>query len=339
MAHLGVKLQELLDEGSIPYKQNSKSFVLSCPRCGKAQKLYLRKADGRFVCWVCNENSGFSGKAEWVLTELLGTDIATLRRELYGVASGPTSLYLDLVLEDFFDEDDEIPMFVPETQLEVLADPGFRPLPGSPGEEYLAKRGVPLALAEKYKIAWWPAKNSIVFPVISRGKMIGWQTRILGPSEWYDEESNTTIRVPKAITSTGLKKERTFMFGDNLEGSRHAILCEGPFDAIKTDLCGGGVASLGKLVSPTQLQLLKLSGIERLYLALDPDAFMEASRLMKELRALMENLEVYDMRPPDQYSDLGEMPLDEVKDLMDSAPRLYPQHIFMYLKDIKEHYA
>ena len=122
------------------------------------------------------------------------------------------------------------------------------------------------------------------------------------------------------------------MFGDRITGD-HAVLCEGPVDALKAHLCGGNVCSLGKLVSIYQLNLLRNSGIRKLYLALDPDAFMEAGRL---LRDVADELEVYDMRPPASLSDdtdLGKMSLEAVRDLMVAAPRLDRHHMFLYLKD------
>ena len=39
------------------------------------------------------------------------------------------------------------------------------------------------------------------------------------------------------------------------------------------------------------------------------------------------------MRPPAGYSDIGEMPMEEVKRLMLTAPKLDPTHLFLYLKD------
>lgn len=119
------------------------------------------------------------------------------------------------------------------------------------------------------------------------------------------------------------------MFSDRIN-AEHAVLCEGPIDALKAHLCGGNVAALGKGVSSHQLELLKHSGITRLYLALDPDAFVESQNILK---LMVQYVEVYDMRPPQPYKDLGEMPMEEVKVLMDQAPKLDANHMFLYLKD------
>lgn len=326
------ELKALLDEGGLSYKQNSKSFVLTCPRCRKKGKLYIRKTDGRFVCWVCADSDNFSGAPEWVLTELLGMPVDEVRRRLYGSQEGGARVALVLSLRDFFGDDDDIPQTLPPEPIEVQPDPGFRALDtemGEPGRKYLESRGVPLEVALRYGITYHPAQSRVIFPVISRGKLLGWQGRyILGP-EFVDPETGATADVPKALTSLNLKKDQVLMFGDRVTGD-HAILCEGPMDALKADLPGGNVATMGKVVSRTQLEILRTSGIRRLYLALDPDAFLESKKV---LEAVVDDLEVFDMRPPAGYDDLGDMPFAEVQKLFDAAPRINRAHLFLYLKD------
>jgi hypothetical protein len=337
--YLGEKIKALLSEAGVSYKSNSRSFVLACPKCSKRDKLYIRKSDGRFICWVCADSGGFKGRAEWCLAELTGKTVPELRKELYGAgtSSPSSSLYLDVQVDDWFDEKDEVPIFVPDELPEVLPDPGFRALDsvfGRPGTDYLASRGIPLPLALEYGIQYWPSQKSIVFPVTARGKLLGWQTRVIGRTHWFDEESGVEIKITKAITSVGLKKDRTFLFADRIIGD-HAVLCEGPIDAIKCNAVGGNVASLGKAVSRTQLELLKHSGIKKLYLALDPDAFVESRKVLKELSRV---IDVYDLRPPEPYEDIGDMPMEEVAKLAKSAPKLHPNHIFLYIENPYENH-
>lgn len=327
-------IKELLDESGASYNQNSVSYILTCPRCRKRQKLYIRKKDGIFCCWVCKETDGFRGKPEWVFAELLGQSPKELRTRIYGTSLGTGALYLDVQLRDFYDpeEMDEEPpgaAFFPE----VMPDPGFRDLDSAAaaeGRKYLESRGISLEIAKVYDIQYAPADNRVIFPIKSGGRLLGWQARLAGPSEYWDAENGVQVSVPKALTSFGLKKDRLFMFGDRLAGSRHAVLCEGPVDALKAHLCGGNVASMGAAVSATQLQLLRNSGIERLYLALDPDAYRDAQRVVKELCT---DMEIYDMRPRLPHKDLGEMSMEAVKELFDAAPRIDRNYLFIYLKD------
>jgi len=333
---LAEKLRLMLEESGISFKSNTKSYVMECPRCHKREKLYIRKADGRFVCWVCKESEGYSGYAEWCLTDLTGKPVDQIRAYLYGVNT-PVGRFIDIKFDEFFGDEDEIPMFVGGDLKPIEDDPGFRDLDspaGTRGVAYLARRGISLGVAKEYGIKTWPARNSIVFPVVFRGSQVGWQTRYIGETEVLDDEeaSPVSLKIPKAMTSLGLKKERTLMFSDRIVGD-WVVLCEGPIDALKAHLCGGNVAALGKGVSGYQLDLIKNMGIKRLYLGLDPDAFMESAKILREMA---QYVEVYDMRPPAPYGDLGEMTMEEVKVLFDKAPRLHPNHLFLYLKD---HYA
>jgi hypothetical protein len=324
-------LAELLSEAGAGKKGNSKSFILDCPRCKKKDKLYIRKTDGRFVCWYCKEIDNFQGAPEFVFSELLGRPLGELRVLIYGLDGPRGSLFLDLDLKDFFGDDDEVDMAA-EALPSVVADPGWRELNtqwGEPGAKYLESRGISTDLAMEYGIQFWPAQKRVVFPVVNGGRLLGWQSRYVGPTEFFDEETGRTVKIPKALTYEGLKKDRTLMFGDRIDGD-HAVLTEGPIDAIKAHLCGGNVCSMGKAVSRFQLSLLRTSGIKRLYLGLDPDAAPEIKRVVDELHR---DVELYDMRAPAPYEDLGQMSMGEVLELFHSAPKVNRGTFFLYLKD------
>lgn len=335
--NVGTGIKALLDEGGITYKQNGKSLIMACPRCYKRDKLFMRKSDGRFVCWVCKETEGFQGAAEWALTELLHLPIVEIRIAIYGDQKQYASLYLDLQLKDFFDEDEDIPLSI-EVMPAVEPDPGFRELDsdiGYKGREYLKGRGIPLEVAMEYGVKAWPMKNRIVFPVVNKGQLLGWQDRYIGQTQFFDEVEQIPVSIPKTLTSLGLKKDRVLMFGDRITGD-HAVLTEGPIDAMKAHLCGGNVSTMGKAVSRKQLSILRMSGIRRLYLALDPDAFMESHRILHDM---VDDVDVYDMRPPAKYEDIGAMPIEEVKDLMLNAPKIDRTYLFIYLKEYKDLYG
>ena len=100
-------------------------------------------------------------------------------------------------------------------------------------------------------------------------------------------------------------------------------------DGLKAHLCGGNVASMGKAVGKGQLELIRNSGCRKLYLGLDPDAYLEVNRIRK----IMTDVVLYDLRPPAPYKDLGEMSMEAVKHLFDHAPVLHPSDVFVYLKD------
>lgn len=327
-------LADLISEAGVGKpKQNSKSFILTCPRCSKKDKLYIRKKDGRFVCWVCAERDGFQGAPEYALTELTGRSIPELRNILYGMETTNGNLFLQLDFSDFLDPEEDI--LLPYQQ-QVEPHPDFRDLDspyGGPGLAYLEGRGISLEIAKAYGVVYWPARSRVVFPVVSGGRLLGWQSRTIKPTEEFDEETQQILKIPKALTYEGLDKAKVLMFADRLVNSAHAVLAEGPIDGIKAHLVGGNVVTMGKVVSETQLNLLRCSGIRKLYLALDPDASIEAQKIVRKMYG--DDIEIYDMRPKPGL-DLGAMSFDEVYDLYRAAPRVTPANLFLFLEKWNE---
>lgn len=117
------------------------------------------------------------------------------------------------------------------------------------------------------------------------------------------------------------------MFADNLAGQDHVIVCEGPIDAIKCHLAGGAVATLGKVIGPHQLDIIKGAKVKKIYLALDLDAGDETAAALKTFNDYFdidtqERYEVYQLDPAPGYEDLGAMPLELVKSQFDKAERM-----------------
>lgn len=322
-------LRGFIKNGSQTFRENSVSYILYCPHCGK-EKLYIRKKDGVFKCWVCAETQNFKGNAEFALFALYGGKLEEYRMVLRGEV-GNDMRQLDILLADHWGEE--------ETELEVepqLTDWEWHPLSVDchekafePGRKYLNGRGLSDAVIEKYNIHYIASENRVQFPFIVDGKLVGWQGRFCGPTEIKDPISGYVRRIPKAMTTIqeGVQG-RHFMFGDSLKGSQHAILCEGPMDALKADLCGGNVASLGKAVTQRQLEYLGAK-VKRLYVALDPDAADEMARLVRN-KAL--GLEVYILAPPPGCKDLGDAEPGAVLEVFRTARPFYRGQIIVNLK-------
>jgi hypothetical protein len=205
------------------------------------------------------------------------------------------------------------------------------------GREYLESRGIDAALATEYGIRYSGTTTRVLFPVQYRGRLFGWQARLVGDNEFVNAETGEKRSVPKVLTVEGLKKDRTVMFADRLEGASQVIICEGPMDALKCHLCStstgvpaGNVATMGKAVSDTQANLIRYSGATRVYLALDPNAPAETERL---LEAFLPYMEVYLMQVPAPYGDFGEMPLEAVRVAYRDAEPAQPGKAYVYLKE------
>ena len=323
-------LKEIVEGSGLSFVQNNVSWIFTCPRCGKAKKLYLRKRDGRFVCWKCAETDNFRGRPEYALAELLSCSVKEIAGKLYGEVPLSTEMYLDVKVmdpygdaedDDFGQDDGDFTTTWPWNFYEIDAPESKR------GREYLAGRGIPINLAKAYDLRYNPEQRRVYFPVGSRGKLFGWQGRLVVPVETY--EVNGELRQTlKILSSQDIQREKRLMFLDRLEGVEHAVLCEGPVDALKAHYCKGNVATMGKAVSRGQIQLLRSTGRKRLYLALDPDAADETQRLVDELGGEME---LYEMTPKNDELDLGAMPFEEVYQLFLGARRIETGRIFIFL--------
>lgn len=323
-------LYQIIKESGVAYVQNSQSYIFTCPKCEKKKKLYISKASGNFICFFCTETENYKGRPEYALSDLLGVPVRVLRAQLYGEGDVPVEVHLDFQLIDFFgDEDEEDPdaeqiplVHWPHDFLEIDDPKALR------GREYLRGRGVAPSMAARYGIRYSPLQERVVFPVADGEKLYGWQARATKPTRFVDGLGRTRD-IPKILSSTGIPRAKTLMFSDRLRGSEHAVLCEGPVDALKAHYCGGNVAAMGKAVTPGQVQLLINGGVKRLYLALDPDASNEMQRLMRDH---FDDFELYEMRAKGGgKADLGAMSYEDVFELFLDARRLPPGHLFSYL--------
>jgi len=330
---LEAKVRALLQEGGVGFKTNTKSFILTCPRCSKKDKLYLRRNDGKFVCWYCREIDGFQGQPEYALAELCGSSVKEIRKALYGdEATRPACLFIDLSMADF--EDDGEYMDVVDPLVPTIWPFEYYPLDhelSRKGVAYLESRGVPLEIAQQYGVRYCPSQLKVVFPVQHQGNLYGWQDRrIQDDQPYWDPIKQQVVKPLKTRTYENLKRDRLLMFMDRLEGSHHCVLAEGPFDALKAHLCGGNVATMGAAVTKAQLQVIRNSGIHKVYMALDPDAYLEINRLRKELGDMV----LYDLRPPSGVKDIGMMSMQDVYKRFLTAEELRPEHVVIHLKDL-----
>lgn len=319
------ELTRFLRESGLTLKQTSRSWVLECPRCNRP-KLNLLKSSGRFVCWYCGERN-FYGSAEFALAEILQKPVEDVRAGLLN-NEFTTQLSVNLRGEEAPEEE-----FVEETYLwphnfYELSDPKAKP-----GIIYLESRGIPYPVAQKYQIRYCTSHRTVVFPILDGSSLLGWQERITYPDTFYVKGRKVTV--PKAITAEGCEKANLLMFSNNLIGSDHCVLTEGPVTAIKADLCGGAVATMGKSISRNQLELLtnwaySSKTRKRLYLALDPDAYIQTNQLVRDYYPYFD---LYDMVPT--KGDLGDLTFEENLELFRSAKKIGPSHLFVYLKGWK----
>lgn len=288
-------LKKIIASGGVPYRQSAISYKFDCPLCGKREKVWMYKASGNFRCWSC-EADGFKGAAEKALVALYGGNYEDYRRLLRG--GEPETLGL---LQLDFDDDDDL--FVDESAdftgwewspMAVAADePAF-----APGRAYLLGRGIGDDIIKKYDIRYSPAEKRVLFPYVLGGELVGWQGRLIVPNVIVDSLTGKKRELPKALTTIQPGIQGNYvMFAANLDRSAHAVITEGPVSGLKTELCGGNVVSLGKGVTPSQLDFVA-KRVGRVYLALDSDAGDDITRAANILLSM--GTEVMLMRVPQQ---------------------------------------
>lgn len=323
------ELRELVESRSLVVRKNKRSYILVCPEssCQKP-KLFIEKKSGRCVCFHCGDGS--KAWADAVLARVLNVPRQDLAELLYGdkVAAG-TDAILEIGLTDWWSElqSDEEEILIEEELPEVLWGPNYKPLTlGSKGEQYLTGRGIPFELALAYGIRYSGFDRRVAFPVVMDGKMVGYQARAIFKTEFTDEATGQRIVIPK-MTTMGEIGGKALMFLDRVK-SDHAILAEGPFDALKCHLCGGNTAAMGKGFTRRQLEILARRGVKKLYDALDPDAAEDTMRLLAESKDF--EFEVYKMQPPRGAEDMGDLDFGAALEVYRSAPRVRQGQLFVY---------
>jgi hypothetical protein len=302
------RLAKFIKDAGVSFRQNSKSFIFTCPLCNGKEKLYIRKSDGKFACWKCKETQGFQGSPEFALAELTSQPINVVKKSLYGHLSEQATVFIDVKFNELAD-DGEI---IEESELDLprLTFPyDFLKIDHKgaiKGLNYLNSRNIGLQTAIKYDIRFSPEKQAVIFPIYIHDALVGWQFRTIEALKIVSG-NGTIINRNKAWSSENIPSDKVFMFQNNLLGSQHAVLCEGPIDAIvANEAVGGGIASMGKAVSAAKAGLLCRSGIKTLYVAIDPDAFMELRPLLSKFNDSIEILKV-DIPNIGEKPDMGSL--------------------------------
>lgn len=325
------RLESLINESGLSFRRTPKSFVFStCPMCGGKNKLYMSRSSGRFECMKCGKSNGFRGAPEWCLVELTDRSIRDLRLMLYGTAEVTGTGRLEVRFAELLSEE-EIELEESEAELPDLVWP-YHCLrlnrPGAAlGVEYLEGRGLPIDIAMQYDIRYSPQERAVAFPAWMGDRLVGWQLRTIDPTEVLTEDFFVFNRIK--IRTEEIPRERVVMFANRLQGCTHAVVTEGPVDALKCHLVGGNVATMGKEVSVGQIAWLMRSGVEKLYLALDPDAAGSINPLMDRIPDVPLHL----VEIPRPYKDVGEMPLEAVPDVVLGAKPLQRGKLHVFFKD------
>jgi hypothetical protein len=318
-------LREIIEEAGLSYRESDRSFIFDCPCCNKKDKLYIRKEDGRFVCWYCETSNGFSGRAEYALTYLVSLPLAELQRRLYGGRSSGGPGYLSVRLGQPEDEE------VQTVQISTIEWPaGCYPiiegLPEvQPGIDYLVGRGISLDLAQEYALRYNPQDKRVYFPIHYDSRLVGYQRRTILSDLEYTDSQGQLHTINKVLTSKGFQRH-TVMFEDRLSQVSHCVVTEGPIDAIKAHLVGGNIATMGKAVTDVQIARIRSFGVTKLILAQDVDAAEETMELARKFA----DIEIFRAELP-PGKDLGALSLEDARDCLLEAKPFSSAHLLIHL--------
>lgn len=291
---------------------NGVEMLTTCPFCGHKEKLSVNPSKRVYHCWHC-DSSG-------TLASLIGMDIA--------VSQSPI-----VIGERKEQREVSPPSFDPSQMLPLTALPD-----DNPAIVYLKSRGFDpaeldrdfafryCAQGRKFPNVPFDASNTLIIPIYSDNKFLGWQARLLYDPKKVSEDvlvamgyterkgSGELKRPPKYLTSPGLKKQELLYNIDWARKFDTVVVTEGVFDCIRVGK--QGVATLGKLVSDYQKEMLK-SLWKTVVVLLDPDASSTQEKLVKDLtvpggpRVVPVTLV--------GYKDAGECPRDELWRQINSA--------------------
>lgn len=271
-----------------------RSVVCSCPACGREEKLYILRQNGGSKCFRCGKTWGLRG----IIFALTGKPLPDFSPPSEGIVARfkEEEAQISALSDADFQDGGEFD--------EYYFDPSFVAVESSErAVGYLLSRGASNPeIWVRHGLLYQAGLDAIVAPVVMHGVPVGYQARFIEPK-------NPNFRMK---SSDGLPRERALYNYDNASRKDCVLIVEGIFDCINSDVLPGvgSCATMGKLVSRGQIELLKAGPWQRIYIGLDRDAAAQVRELETELCG--ERREVFRVFPPPDKKDFGECTPEEV---------------------------
>ncbi len=224
-------------------RTSGSQLVFNCPACDGKFKLYVNPANGFWLCFKCGDKGKVEIGGSADVHDEGKAIMALLTRE-----DAPQWGEVDL------------PTFT------ALSERALR---------YLAKRGIPEAVARKHGMVEWEDKFRIIIPYWDEaGRLVYWNSRAY---------SDNLAQGPKYIAAPG--KHPLYVLG--AADAKRCFVVEGVFDAIAVHQAAPHqrVIAIGGKSLPRYLRadLTKAAGDATIVVGLDPDALAEALDLTVKL--------------------------------------------------------
>ena len=282
---------EILRKSFGNHYRNNQEYLFSCPKCDHhKKKLSINIEKNVFKCWICE----YTGKDIRILLKKYST---------YDLLSSWDSLCGTVDLQRYDDLFSSESAIAPKQKIEL--PPGFKTLTGPETKlkekplKYLHSRGITYRDILKWKMGFCDFGE--------------YAYRIVIPS--FDADGDLNYFVARNYLNNGSYKYRNpnvskdIIFNDlNVDWTSDLILCEGVFDAVK---CENAIPMLGSSLKEDSKLFQKICTYKpRVFLGLDQDVKNKEFYIMKKLRDY--GIETYSLNIL-PYSDLGEMPRDEIR--------------------------
>lgn len=323
---LSERIIKILEEEGIGYRSNERTIYTKCPECGRDDKFSVLKDNGASICYRGSCSFGKKWFTDWIVATTGCTYKQAKDRLSNKTTHEENENLLSTLNFDAFSVDEAVKKTEQETLKPIEWPMFFTEEPSGEGLQYLKARGIG-DIANKYHVRYSKEYRRVYFPIMMDGKCYGWQARAIDKVPDSERMRN----------NTGFRRESLVMFLDNVKQGGHVIICEGPVDALKFDKVGGAVATMGKVVTNKQLDLILSKNPQKVYLALDDDAANEMNSLIKKI-----NLPLFKINIPftakercakiNKKADFGECTFEECENAFLTAEKLDELSFFIYME-------
>ncbi len=236
--------------------------IYRCPVCQSSERaLHVNHETGVYNCK--RASCGATGKL---------TDFWTERPKLLGRECSRVALRRAFVLEE------------PKPKGEPATAATWReyfdkaaPVAGTPGEAYLASRGIPERIASASGVRFLSTlygRAAVVFPFQQSGAPVAFQARAI------DGKSD-------AHRAQGPKSDGAFLTAPDALQREVIVLCEAPIDALSLAACGVPAVALGGTAAPDWIA--KACAFRRVLLAFDSDQNNAGEEAAQKLAPLLQS--------------------------------------------------
>lgn len=341
---------DLSNTSNFRVSESSQEIYMDCPFCGKQNKFYI-SPEGQWICFRC-ENKG--GSVTSFVMQYEGCTYKESRqilKENHYQESGRSisanrkdngSLFEALVTLDTKKAKAQakkcpnIPSNLKFLKIEWNNPEAY------PYLWYLYKRGVTPEQVQAYNIGYVKLgevkrtnnkplhiENSVVFPTYNQqGKMVYWNTRSI--------ELHPFIKSINAMSEPNQYSRKDIVWNmDKIHSDSYMVICEGVFNALTSSVGPyTGIATFGKAITDSQVQLMEKLNPKRYYIFLDNDAKDQELKLAKRLKQTgIDYDRIYLVINPYGDKDANDLGQTKVKQLLDQARLIDLAILFQLAKE------